>query len=141
MLEQPASEDTAQRGTKELTGGIDPHGGALATSRGHLAHQRRQRGFQQVEGGKEHHDADDQGHKAVAEEKEVQLAQHQHTDGAYQHTLHAPLLFTIDDEGNHGEKADHQRREVHPPVFFLGQTSMVGQGQRQDDETGHQHRM
>lgn len=138
VLEHPAAEDAAQRRAEELAGGIHPHRRALAAGRRDLADQRRQRGFEQVEGSEEHHRADHQHGQAVTEDQEEQFAGQQGRHRAGQHALHATLLLGVDDERHHAEETDQQRGQVDPPVLLLGQAPLVHQCQRQGDEAGHE---
>ncbi len=141
LLIEHAAQDAAQPGTEELTGGVDPHGGALATCRRHLADQRRQRRLKQIEGDEEGNHAHHQHPQAVAEPPEEQLAQQQRTDGTEQHAAHLALLLAIDDERNHAEEADQQRSQVDPPMLVLGQCALLHQRQRQRDEARHENRV
>lgn len=138
---QPAAGNGTGKQAERLGGIIHADRGSLGIGRGDFRDQRRQRGFQDVEGDEVQPQPQHDQPEAGQRQRHADLRGGHQRDGGDEYLLQLGLLLAVDDGRHHQEETGHDDGQVHLPVLRLVEAAGAGQCERDGDEHRHLRRV
>ena len=140
MLRQPAAEDAPEEQSQCLCGVIHAHRGTFGRHGGQFGNQRRQAGFEQIEGGEIKEQRPYDAPEMSDAERHPQLGQQHQCYRADEHRFQFAVLLTINDGRHDQQERTQQHGQVDHPMVGWRQAAVL-EGHRHHDEHRHLRRM